>query len=188
MATVGDVVSAATQLSSAAREQSLEGVPLRRVDRQPVFQLDGDDLGREPRAVPGRRPPSGVAVTLLGPVHSRIRDREVVQVSHDVPAPVVSDSGVVRLGGGECGQVALTSRGTSTTDVMLAGNWRTSRTVGALLGRTDRRSGGALLTPTAPGLGPAFKLSRASSTLAHHGCQRIVAAVLSEVAALDDLI
>ena len=47
MATVGDVVSAATQLNSAppAREQSLEGVPLRRVDAQPVFQLDGVHAG-----------------------------------------------------------------------------------------------------------------------------------------------
>ena len=36
----------------------------------------------------------------------------------------------------------LTSRGASATDVMLAGNWTTSRMVAALLGRGDRPSAG----------------------------------------------
>ena len=47
----------------------------------------------------------------------------------------------------------LTSRGASTTDVMLAGNWKTSRMGGALLGRGDRRRtrgcGAVPLTPSA---------------------------------------
>ena len=76
----------AVQLRPVASEQCLQRISFRRVDRQPVFQLDGDDLGREPSAVSGRHPLGGVPVTLLRPVHGRVRDREVVEISSSLPS------------------------------------------------------------------------------------------------------
>ena len=47
----------------------------------------------------------------------------------------------------------LTSRGASTTDVMLAGNWKTIPDGGALLGRGDRRARGRGAVPlSSPGM------------------------------------
>ena len=47
----------------------------------------------------------------------------------------------------------LTSRGASTTDVMLAGNWKTSRMVAHYLGRRDRRTRGRGAVPlSSPGI------------------------------------
>ena len=67
---------------------------------RPWHRREGRPGGRlgKPRAVPGRRPLAGVPVALLGPVHSRVRDREVAQVGRDVPAPGVRDAAVVRFG------------------------------------------------------------------------------------------
>lgn len=86
----------AVQHRPAAREQRLERIPLGRVDAQPVLQLDRDDPLREPTTVSLRHPLCGVSGTLRS-VHGRVRDREVFQISRDVPAPIISDLGVVRL-------------------------------------------------------------------------------------------
>ena len=40
---------------------------------------------------------AGVPVTFFRPVHRRIRDRQVVEVTGNVPAPIVGDAAVVRL-------------------------------------------------------------------------------------------
>ena len=87
----------AVQLRLSARKERLERVPLGGIDAQPVFQLDLDHPLRKPRAVSGRHPFGRVPVTFLRPVHRRIRDREVVEVTGNVPAPLVGEAAVVRL-------------------------------------------------------------------------------------------
>ena len=47
---------------------------------------------REPCPVAGRHPFGCVARTLLGAVHGRIRDREIVEVGREGAAPIVGDS------------------------------------------------------------------------------------------------
>ena len=112
---------------------------LRRLDGPPARECDPRRLprrvprpGESPRQAPRRRWPQRTAGRPRPRTGAGVRAADLVPSSPPRPR--------WRGRGGECGQVALTSRGTSTTDVMLAGNWRTSRTVGALLGRTDRRS------------------------------------------------
>ena len=100
MATAGDVVSASTQLSCAPPPASNASSAARSAGStdNPYSNLTAMTWAANHAPCRAGVHLSGVAVTLLGPVHSRIRDREVVQVRRDVPAPVVSDSAVVRLG------------------------------------------------------------------------------------------
>ena len=78
----------AAQLRSSAREQYHERVPLSRIDGQPVLQLYPDHPIREPCAVSGRHPLGCVPRTFLRAVHSRISNREIVQLAGDVPSPI----------------------------------------------------------------------------------------------------
>ena len=64
------------------------GIIQKGIDAQPVFELDLDHPLGEPRAVSGWHPFGGVPVTFFRPVHRRIRDRQVVEVTgkRDVPS------------------------------------------------------------------------------------------------------
>ena len=80
--TVGDVVSASTQFSSAP---------------PPASSASSASRSAGSPTMPVRHPADRVPVALLRAVHGRVRDREVVEVAGDVPPAIIGDSGVVGL-------------------------------------------------------------------------------------------